>query len=695
MKSIRYFFAIVLIATLIVGVSLVRPAQAAASLVEITNFGTNPSNLRMFVYVPTNVAPNPPILVAVHYCHGDGPAFFAGSQFDELSEQYGYIVIYPSVTQASDGCFDVSSSAALTRGGGSDPVGIMSMVTYVEQHYNGDPTRVYVTGVSSGAMMTNVLLGDYPDVFKAGVAFAGVPFGCFAVNPDSLRWSSACATGTVTHTAQEWGDIARAAYPGYSGPRPRFQIWHGTADEVLSYVNFGEEIKQWTNVYGISQTPTTTDSPQSGWTRTRYNGSSGVMLEAISMQGVPHNLPVNAAEALRFFGLDGSVTLTPSITPGGPTLTPSRTPTKTLTPSITNTPAPGLQIKLQSASVDSNSQSSVNLQISNTGATTLSNVTWRWYFNTENGNAATSYVLEKYYDQSGVATVSGPTLACGNTYYFTVSYGTTNIPMGTTWAYNTAFHLSSFASTYDSSNDWWHSGYAVGGLPAAYTIHTAIPGYQASTRIWGNEPTCSGVTPTPTQTVVISPTVTATRTRTPTPTGSAPAITLTFTRTPTPTNTCACITPVTRTPTQTVGASPTSSNTPVITLTRTPTITNTPAISPTVTRTPTITNTAPTPTRTVTRTSTPVVTATTGPGACSPVTSTITAPFTFDGSGTFCWQSSALGTYMNSWNTTSVSINGVNITNVYMAAGSYPAKIGGFWYVSYNSAVAWGHFESK
>jgi poly(hydroxyalkanoate) depolymerase family esterase len=670
MCLIRYFVAIMIVLAVAIGAFTPRHARAA-SLVEITNFGTNPSNLRMFVYVPANVAANPPILVAVHYCHGDGPAFFAGSQFDELSEQYGYIVIYPSVTQASDGCFDVSSSAALTRGGGSDPVGIMSMVTYVQQNYNGDPNRVYVTGVSSGAMMTNVLLGDYPDVFKAGVAFAGVPFGCFAVNPDSLRWSSACATGTVTRTAQEWGDIVRGAYPGYSGPRPRFQIWHGTADEVLSYVNFGEEIKQWTNVHGISQTPTTTDSPQSGWTRTRYNSSAGVMLEAISMQGVPHNLPVNAAEALRFFGLDGSVTLTPSITPGGPTLTPSRTPTKTLTPTITNTPAPGLQIKMQSANVDTNSQSSVNLQISNTGATTLNNVTWRWYFNTENGNAASSYVLEKYYDQSGVATVSGPTLACGNTYYFTVSYGTTNIPMGTTWAYNTAFHLSSFASTYDSSNDWWHTGYAVGALPAAFTINTYLSGYQGSTRIWGNEPTCSGGTPTNTPAV---PTITSTRTLT-------PVITLTRTSTASITPTRTLTSAITNTPTRTA----TRTNTPAVTPTRTvgasPTRTLTPPAAVTATRTPTAAPATATPTS--------------GAGACSPVTSTIAAPFTFDGAGTFCWQASTLVNYINSWNATSVSVNGTNYTNLYATVSSLPAKIGGYWYISYNSTVGWGHFEAK
>jgi acetylxylan esterase len=45
-------------------------------------------------------------------------------------------------------------------------------------------------------MMTQAMIGAYPDVFKAGAAFAGVPFGCFAQgNIDSLGWSSTCATG--------------------------------------------------------------------------------------------------------------------------------------------------------------------------------------------------------------------------------------------------------------------------------------------------------------------------------------------------------------------------------------------------------------------------------------------------------------------------------------------------------------------
>ena len=132
--------------------------------------------------------------------------------------------------------------------------------------------------------------------------------------------------------------------------------------------------------------------------------------------------------------------------------------------------------------------------------------------------------------------------------------------------------------------------------------------------------------------------------------------------------------------------------------TNTPTKTNTPGVP---TNTPTRTNTPGVPTNTpVGPTNTPVVPTNTptqgsGGGACSPVTSTITAPFSFDGAGTFCWQSSSLGSYINSWNTTSVTINGVNATNLYVGSGSYPAKINGFWYVSYNSSVAWSHFEAK
>jgi hypothetical protein len=148
---------------------------------------------------------------------------------------------------------------------------------------------------------------------------------------------------------------------------------------------------------------------------------------------------------------------------------------------------------------------------------------------------------------------------------------------------------------------------------------------------------------------------------------------------------------------------PTRTNTPVVataTRTNTPggptaTRTRTPTAGPTATRT----NTPAGPTNTpVPPTNTPVVPTATqggGGGACSPVTSTVTAPFTQDGAGTFCWQIANIPGYVNSWNTNSVTINGTNYTNLYVAAGSLPAKINGNYYVSYNGSFAWSHIEIR
>ncbi|WP_329045486.1 extracellular catalytic domain type 1 short-chain-length polyhydroxyalkanoate depolymerase [Amycolatopsis sp. NBC_01488] len=316
-----FLAAVLSIAAAIVLVVTAQPASAA-TLTKVTGFGDNPSNLNMYAYVPDHVAAKPALLVALHYCTGSASAVFNGDAHDYVTaaDQYGYVIVFPEATRSGQ-CFDVSSPQALTRGGGSDPVGILSMVGYAEQHYNVDPARVFVTGFSSGAMMTNVLAAEYPDVFAAGSAFMGVPAGCFGTT-DGSSWNSQCANGQIIKTAQQWGDQARQMSGGRSGPYPRMQLWHGTADDTLHYPNFGEEIKQWTNLHGVSQTPSATDQPQSGWTRTRY-GSTGAQapVEGISVQGAGHVLPQNGmvAYAIAFLGLNSGSAATTSPSPSAGT----------------------------------------------------------------------------------------------------------------------------------------------------------------------------------------------------------------------------------------------------------------------------------------------------------------------------------------------------------------------------------------
>ncbi|KAG5350548.1 hypothetical protein C0989_010497 [Termitomyces sp. Mn162] len=208
---------------------------ATNQLQQLFNFSSSPTNVGIYLYRPTNVAASPALIVAMHYCGGMAQAYFTGTQYANLVDQRGFLVIYPDAPD-SGSFWDVHTNATLTHNAGGDFSGIVSAVCYAISTYNVDPNRVF----AYGTMMTNVLAGAYPDVFKSCSAFAGVPYGCFSA-PDI--WNSASTSRTLSKTAQQWGDLVRTGYPGYSNTRPKMQIWLGTLDATLNYNNFAEGIK--------------------------------------------------------------------------------------------------------------------------------------------------------------------------------------------------------------------------------------------------------------------------------------------------------------------------------------------------------------------------------------------------------------------------------------------------------------------
>jgi uncharacterized repeat protein (TIGR02543 family) len=79
------------------------------------------------------------------------------------------------------------------------------------------------------------------------------------------------------------------------------------------------------------------------------------------------------------------------------------------------------------------------------------------------------------------------------------------------------------------------------------------------------------------------------------------------------------------------------------------------------------------------------------PGNCtSPAT--VTLPFAKDGAGEFCYVISGNISFVNSWNTSLVEINGVDYTNKW--SNSMPARVNGNYYVRYVGPYAWSHFEA-
>ncbi len=70
----------------------------------------------------------------------------------------------------------------------------------------------------------------------------------------------------------------------------------------------------------------------------------------------------------------------------------------------------------------------------------------------------------------------------------------------------------------------------------------------------------------------------------------------------------------------------------------------------------------------------------------------ISIPFSFDGAGEYCWETSDDIAYINSWNMTTVEINGVDFTNTW--SSNLPSKIDGHYYIYYNGSYNWSHFEA-
>jgi len=290
-------------------VLLSSPAHAAQlTTVSGWNGGVSlPSDVTMSIYVPDKLAAKPPLVTVVHYCGGSASAVFGQAKdIKAAADKYGFIMIVPAQTH-SGGCWDVSSKKSQTHDGGGDTHAIAQMVRYSITKYNANADRVYSTGDSSGAMMTQLLMAVYPDIFKAGSAFAGVPAGCSNV----FDGSGLC--GLSAQTAQQWGDRVRAMFPGYTGHRPRLQLVHGDADQTITYKNEAESVKEWTNVLGLTTDPTS--KVDSGLTlgthqakRQQWKDSCGfVALDFLTSVGGDHG-PSDALFqgnfVLPFLGLD-------------------------------------------------------------------------------------------------------------------------------------------------------------------------------------------------------------------------------------------------------------------------------------------------------------------------------------------------------------------------------------------------------
>lgn len=222
------------------------------------------------------------------------------------AEKLGYVMLFPtSNPQGGFNCWDCNTEKSLTHNGGGDSEGLAAQVAWALKTYDGDPSKVFVVGDSSGAMMANVMAATYPEVFAGAASYSGVPAACWAGAPESTPFSSdlSCPMGqkAAEYSAKKWGDLARACYPGYNGTRPKMMIVHGTADPAVVISLLRAQLEQWSNVLGLTWTRNVSNDPLQNWKKIVYG--DGTQLVGYEVQGAGHMPPFQVPTTLEFFDL--------------------------------------------------------------------------------------------------------------------------------------------------------------------------------------------------------------------------------------------------------------------------------------------------------------------------------------------------------------------------------------------------------
>lgn len=263
--------------------------QPVFALSEVTGFGSNPGNLRLFKYVPAGLPAGAPLVVALHGCAQSAASYDAETGWELLANRYQFALLLPQQQSAnnSSSCFNWFELTDISRGQG-EALSIKQMVDRMVSDHASNTSKIYVTGLSAGGAMTSAMLAAYPDVFAGGAIVAGLPYRC--ATTQSAAFS--CMNPGSDLSATAWGDKVRAAST-WSGPWPVVSIWHGDADFTVRPMNLTESMEQWTNVHGIDQTAEVSDTV-SGYPHKVYKTTAGVpKVETYTITGMGHGTPVD------------------------------------------------------------------------------------------------------------------------------------------------------------------------------------------------------------------------------------------------------------------------------------------------------------------------------------------------------------------------------------------------------------------
>ncbi|MBI3985695.1 MAG: prolyl oligopeptidase family serine peptidase [Lentisphaerae bacterium] len=130
------------------------------------------------VHVPANLRDRKasPLVIALHGGGSTGAGMERFSGLSETADQAGFLVVYPDGTGRRKRLLTWNSGGCnvYAQQNGVDDVGFIgALIDFMVKQYQADPARVYLTGISNGAMMAYRLAAVMPGRIAAIATVSG------------------------------------------------------------------------------------------------------------------------------------------------------------------------------------------------------------------------------------------------------------------------------------------------------------------------------------------------------------------------------------------------------------------------------------------------------------------------------------------------------------------------------------------
>lgn len=217
-----------------------------------------PAGTRDYVLHLPDAPPPPtgrPLLVMLHGCTQDADDIARGTRLQEVAGARGWMVLYPQQPASANPrtCWNWYEPAHQRRDAG-EPSLIAGMTAEIVARHGGDPSRVYLAGISAGAAMASLVAAAYPEQYAALALHSGLVHGAASTVMEALGAMQRGVASPEPHAVAAFEAMGTRARP-----IPTLVI-HGEADAVVAPLNGAQAARQWflTNALARGQALDTT-----------------------------------------------------------------------------------------------------------------------------------------------------------------------------------------------------------------------------------------------------------------------------------------------------------------------------------------------------------------------------------------------------------------------------------------------------